>query len=120
MFATLAATLAMVAWAPTAGADDWWNEQPGIVRPDDRADARGPGAVVSADAGGSAVRPDDRPGPRRPEAAYEATPAAAAGLTDRFDWRDAGIGAAFAFGLVALRGGALLVARHRKASFATV
>jgi hypothetical protein len=43
--------------APAAQADDWYRGfETGIVRPDDRADVRGPGAAILE----SAVRPDDR------------------------------------------------------------
>lgn len=120
---TLAALVAaMAAAVPTAGADPWWNgEQVSTVRPDDRSGLRGPGTVESAGAAEQiALRPDDRPGPQGPGAVPDKTPVIVTSLADTFDWRDAGIGAAFAFGLLAVGGGVLLVIRYRKTSVATV
>ena len=58
ILAGLAVAIASVAvTAPAAHADDWYNGlETAIVRPDDRADARGPGAALGA----TVVRPDDR------------------------------------------------------------
>ena len=58
ILAGLAVAIASVAvTAPAAHADDWYNGlETAVVRPDDRADARGPGAALDA----TVVRPDDR------------------------------------------------------------
>jgi hypothetical protein len=102
------------AGAPTAGADPWWNdEQVSITRPDDRSGVRGPGAVESAPSTASIARPDDQPGPRGPGTVASEKPIIVTSFADAFDWIDAGIGAAFALGLIAVGGGALLVVRHR-------
>jgi hypothetical protein len=117
---TLAAVLAaLAAWAPTAGADPWWHdEQTSVTRPDDRSGVRGSGARVSAGPAEPIVRPDDRPGPQGPGTVSDERPVIVASLGDAFDWLDAGIGAAFALGLIAVGGGALLVLRHRRDSIA--
>jgi hypothetical protein len=104
--------------APVAQADDWYNDSgTAIVRPDDRAGARGPlvlhrsGYVVDP----GYVRPDDRAGAHGPGSAPAATPAHIVVSPTGFDWTDAGIGAGMAFGLILLGSGMLLVARrHRK------
>lgn len=70
------------------------------VRPDDRA-FRGVAPVPPV----SPVRPDDRADRRLLSVAAEALPTTA----DGFDWTDAGIGAAGAFGLVLLVAGASVV-----------
>jgi hypothetical protein len=81
--------------------------QPSAVRPDDRA-FRGPGAVPAA----AAVRPDDRADRSLPIGSVVALPTAGVG----FDWTDAGIGAAAAFGLVLVAAGVSLIGlRHRRA-----
>jgi hypothetical protein len=112
---TLAVVLAaLAAGAPTAGADPWWNdEQVSVTRPDDRSGARGPGALESAGSTASIARPDDRPGPLGPGMVSSERPIIVTSFADAFDWLDAGIGAAFALGLIAVGGGALLVVRHR-------
>jgi hypothetical protein len=74
--------------------------QPAAGRPDDRA-FRGVGLVPAA----SPVRPDARADQSLPTIAVEALPRTA----DGFDWSDAGIGAAGAFGLVLLVAGASVV-----------
>ena len=62
ILAGLAVAIASVAvTAPAAHADDWYNGlenglETAVVRPDDRSDARGPGAALGA----TVVRPDDR------------------------------------------------------------
>lgn len=71
--------------------------QPAAVRPDDRA-FRGVAPV-------SPVRPDDRADRSLLTIAVETLPTTA----DGFDWTDAGIGAAGAFGLVLLVAGASVV-----------
>jgi hypothetical protein len=70
-----------------------------LVRPDDRADR------TIAPAQPAAVRPDDRADRRLLTIGVEALPTTAEG----FDWTDAGIGAAGAFGLVLLVAGASVV-----------
>jgi hypothetical protein len=83
-----------------------------VVRPDDRAAHVSPVAQVAP-----AVLPDDRAGERGPGSAPAHIVVAAPG----FDWTDAGIGAAMAFGLILLGTGGLLVARrHRKPSVAAL
>ncbi|MGH3020976.1 MAG: hypothetical protein ACRDNR_12600 [Gaiellaceae bacterium] len=88
------------------------------VRPDDRADRRLPAADVEP---GRGAVPTSTPivGDDKGNVAwgidYEPTQVVIA--SDRFDWGDAGIGAAVAFGLVLLAGGASLVGRrHRRAA----
>ena len=85
------------------------------VRPDDRADRRLPGA---ADEPGLGTEPTKTPivgddkGNVRVGVEYAPT-----GGADGFNWGDAGIGAAAAFGLVLLAAGASLVERrHRRAA----
>lgn len=80
--------------APTAGQ--------AAARPDDRA-FRGVGVLIAAP-----VRPDDRADRSLPTIAVEALPTTA----DGFDWTDASIGAAGAFGLVLLVAGGSLVGLH--------
>ena len=76
-FVALAVVVAaLTVGAPIAGADPWFNDR-ASVRPDDRADARGPGAVAASGAAQSATRPDDRAGARGPGAV------ASAGATQR-------------------------------------
>ena len=87
------------------------------VRPDDRPEARGPGAIVVV--APTALRPDDRPAARGP--GVVASPAPIVIAPTGFDWTDAGIGFAAAFGIALLAGGFLLVARrHRRSSLAAV
>ncbi len=86
------------------------------LRPDDRA-THGPGAIAFESS--APVRPDDRAwrgiGPAPTIVPVESTSVRA----DGFDWADAGIGAAGAFGLgLLLVGGAVLaLRRQRVASF---
>ena len=90
---------------------------PTALRPDDRPEARGPGATVVVTA--TPVRPDDRPAARGP--GVVASPAPIVIAPTGFDWTDAGIGFAAAFGIALLAGGFLLVARrHRRSSLAAV
>ena len=87
------------------------------VRPDDRP-THGPG-LFATDSSSDVVRPDDRAwrgiGPAPTIVPVESTSVRA----DGFDWADAGIGAAGAFGLgLLLVGGAVLVLRRQRvASF---
>jgi hypothetical protein len=119
------------------------------VRPDDRAGAHGPGAAlpdesavrpddragrVSPGTGETAARPDDRgarvspvipsepavlPDDRAGVRGPGAAPPSIVIFPDGFDWTDAGIGAALAFGLVLLGSGMLLVARRHRRPTAT-
>ena len=118
---------ALTAGAPIAGADPWFNDRSSVVRPDDRAGARGPGALASADAAQRATRPDDRAGARGPGAVASATPPATrpddrAGArgpgalsqatstivvrpANTFDWGDAAIGGVSGMGFALLLAG---------------
>jgi hypothetical protein len=83
------------------------------VRPDDRP-THGPG-LFATDSSNSIVRPDDRAwrgiGPAPTSVPFESTSVRA----DGFDWADAGIGAAGAFGLgLLLVGGAVLALRRQR------
>ena len=79
-----------------------------VARPDDRA-THGPGAIEAARRD-AVLRPDDRADRRLPGAAPVAQPTSGEG----FDWIDAGVGAAVSFGLVLLiAGGSVLRLRHR-------
>ncbi len=83
-------------------------------RPDDRAEARGPGALVAS----SAIRPDDQAGTRGPGSIPPVVVAAGASA-DGFDWTDAGVGAVGAFGLALLVLGAHQVATRARSDHAT-
>ena len=74
---------------------------------------RGPGTAVVLP-----IRPDDRAEPRGPGIG----PSTVYAIDTRaFNWRDAGVGFGAATGLVLLAGGFLLVARrHRKSSLPAV
>jgi hypothetical protein len=54
-----------------------------------------------------------QPGPRGPGTVSSERTAIVTSFAGAFDWLDAGIGAAFAVGLIAVGGGALLVVRRR-------
>jgi hypothetical protein len=116
---------AITVGAPIAGADPWFND-PASVRPDDRAGARGPGALAgSTDAAQRATRPDDRAGARGPGAVASAGATLATRPDDRagargpgaispgtttvvvrsantFDWGDAAIGVVSGMGFALL------------------
>jgi hypothetical protein len=120
---------ALTAGAPIAGADPWFNDRSSVVRPDDRAGARGPGAPAYTDAAQRATRPDDRAGARGPGAVASAgaTPPATrpddrAGArgpgalspgtstivvrsVNTFDWGDAAIGVVSGMGFALLLAG---------------
>ncbi len=89
----------------------------GSTRPDDRA-THGPG-LFAADGSRDAIRPDDRAwrgvGPV-PTIVPTESPSV---RVDGFDWADAGIGAAGAFGLALLLAGgaAIVIRRQRVAAF---
>ena len=130
IFVTLAVVVAaLTVGAPIAGADDWFNDRPGVVRPDDRPGPRGPGALASTDAAQRATRPDDRAGARGPGAVASAGAAQRATRPDdragargpgaispgtstivvrsanTFDWGDAAIGVVSGMGFALLLGG---------------
>ncbi len=130
IFVTLAVVVAaLTVGAPIAGADDWFNDRSSVVRPDDRAGPRGPGALVSTDAAQRATRPDDRAGARGPGAVASAGAAQRATRPDdragargpgaispgtssivvrsanTFDWGDAAIGVVSGMGFALLLGG---------------
>jgi hypothetical protein len=98
-----AVALAVAALVPAGGA----TAADGAMRPDDRP-THGPGAVAQLDV---VVRPDDRADRRLPGASVGIVqPATAEG----FDWADAGIGAMATLGAVTvLAGGAIVAARRR-------
>ena len=130
IFVTLAVVVAaLTVGAPIAGADDWFNDRSSVVRPDDRAGPRGPGALASTDAAQRATRPDDRAGARGPGAVASAGAAQRATRPDdragargpgaisprtssivvraanTFDWGDAAIGVVSGMGFALLLGG---------------
>jgi hypothetical protein len=121
----LAASVILAAGAATAAGgtrpDDRATHGPGSIgiaqttapiRPDDRAN-HGPGAFVR-DTSSEIVRPDDRAwrgaGPA-PTVAIVESPSV---RVDGFDWADAGIGAAAAFGFGLLLVGASALVRRRQ------
>jgi hypothetical protein len=99
--ATSTALVGAALLAPAAWAD----------RPDDRPDARGPGAIAAQNAPG---RPDDRPGTRGPGAFAGATVVEPA--ESGFDWRDAAVGGVGGAGLALLvaGGGVLVLTQTRR------
>jgi hypothetical protein len=130
IFVALAVVVAaLTAGAPIAGADPWFNDRSSVVRPDDRAGARGPGALASADAAQRATRPDDRAGARGPGAVASAGATQPATRPDdragargpgavspgtstivvrsvnTFDWGDAAIGVVSGMGFALLLAG---------------
>ena len=116
-FTALAISLAVAAGASTAI---------GSTRPDDRA-THGPGAIVLEQQRSDAIRPDDRathgPGAIQLEQVTPAgqVPVVAASGSEAarlggFDWLDAGIGAAAAFGLGLIVAGSVVLARRRPRS----
>jgi hypothetical protein len=80
-------------------------------RPDDRGGMIGVGAVTAShvDVG----RPDDRAGARGPGAVTDETRPLAP-PDDRFDWGDAGVGAAGAFALALVSAALLALATHKQ------
>jgi hypothetical protein len=105
-FVALAVVIAtLTVGAPIAGADPWFNDRSSVVRPDDRAGARGPGAIASAGATTPATRPDDRAGPRGPGALSPGTSTIVVRSANTFDWGDAAIGAVSGMGFALLLAG---------------
>jgi hypothetical protein len=84
-------------------------------RPDDRAGPIGVGAVTYAD---SSIRPDDRPEPRGP-GSIPIVLVTSQPATDRFDWRDAGMGAVGALALALVLAGGLGLATRARRGHAT-
>jgi hypothetical protein len=106
--------------APVAQADDWFRyaapvEGSGqVLRPDDRAGIRGPGAVNSVGAENflaHGLRPDDRAGIRG-VGSVSNEPMLVRVTGDGFSWGDAGIGAASALALALLAGTSVLLLRR--------
>jgi hypothetical protein len=116
---------ALTVGAPIAGADPWFNDLSSAIRPDDRAGARGPGALASTAAAQPATRPDDRAGARGPGAVASAGATLATRPDDKagtrgpgaispgistivvrsantFDWGDAAIGVVSGMGFALL------------------
>jgi len=98
---------------PVAQADDWArdgiaaSEVAGSTHPDNRAEARGPGAIAAQQASSTPVRPDDRAGARGPGAL---TPTLVVESTSSgFDWSAAAIGMVGGMGAALLLTGALLL-----------
>jgi hypothetical protein len=76
-----------------------------VLRPDDRAEARGPGAIEASST--TAIRPDDRAEPRGPGSI---TTVEAVGSTSTgFDWNDAAIGGIGGAGMALLLTGCLFL-----------
>ena len=104
---------------PVAHADDWARDRieasgvAGSTHPDNRAEARGPGAIAAAAPTTSgAARPDDRGDTRGPGAVTASRVPASA--PNDFDWRDAAIGGLGGLGLaLVLAGGLFLVVSQR-------
>ncbi len=87
-------------------------ETASIVRPDDRATARGPDPLALEVRAQTAVRPDDRAGTRGPGPALVVPTTPGPSDDSRFDWSAAAIGASSALMLVLLIGVSLVSARH--------
>ena len=98
---------------PVAQADDWardglsTSEVARSTRPDDRAAARGPGAIAAQQAASTPVRPDDRAGARGPEA-LTPTPVVES-RSSGFDWSAAAIGMVSGMGAALLLTGGLFL-----------
>src|SRR6188472_3774020 len=81
---------------PVAQADDWASdgiaasEVADSTHPDNRAEARGPGAIAAQQAASTPVRPDDRAGARGPGALT--SPPVVESTSSGFDWSSAAIG----------------------------
>lgn len=106
---------ALTAGAPIAGADPWFDDRSSVVRPDDRAGARGPGAVAAANATPPATRPDDRAEARGPGALSPGTSTIVVRSANTFDWGDATIGVVSGMGFALLLAGlAVLTVVTRK------
>ena len=83
----------------------------GEVRPDDRAGARGPGALGSVTIAGAVGHPDNRTGTRGPGSVDKVVVATA---STGFDWGDAFIGSLGGLGTaLLLTGGVILLASQR-------
>jgi hypothetical protein len=78
-----------------------------VVRPDDRAEARGPGAFAQEQPS-TIVRPDDRAEPRGPGAIEQPT-IVVSRTSGGFDWGDAFVGAMGGLGMALLLTGALFL-----------
>src|SRR5262245_42179599 len=110
--------------APVAQADDWAkdgiaaSEVAGSTHPDNRAEARGPGAIAAQQAASTPVRPDDRDGARGP-GALTPTPVVES-TSSGFDWNAAVIGMVGGMGAALLLTGAmfLLLGQRSRASTA--
>jgi hypothetical protein len=78
------------------------------TRPDDRAGARGPGAIEQPHTVSTSTRPDDRAGTRGPGAIEQPTIVVTQSSTG-FDWGDAFVGALGGIGTALLLTGALFL-----------
>jgi hypothetical protein len=87
-------------------------DRPNIVststRPDDRAGMRGPGAIEQPNTVSTSTRPDDRAGTRGPGALEQPTVVVTQSSTG-FDWGDAFVGALGGIGTALLLTGALFL-----------
>ena len=98
---------------PVAQADDWArdgiaaSEVAGSTHPDNRAEARGPGAIAAQQAASTPVHPDDRAGARGP-GALTPTPVVES-TSSGFDWSAAAIGMVGGMGAALLLTGALFL-----------
>jgi hypothetical protein len=120
VFAVALASLAIA--APAAQADDWYRGSTPSRTEATTLSAHDYQVLkqmyesthVEGTATTTATRPDDRSGIRGPGEADARQPVSTIEPVG-FDWTDAGIGAAMAFGLLLLASGAVLVARrHRR------
>ena len=78
------------------------------TRPDDRAGMRGPGAIEQPNTVSTSIRPDDRAGTRGPGAIEQPTVVVTHSSTG-FDWGDAFVGALGGIGTALLLTGALFL-----------
>ena len=78
------------------------------IRPDDRAGMRGPGAIDQPSAVSTSTRPDDRAGSRGP-GAFEQPTVVVTHSSTGFDWGDAFVGALGGIGMALLLTGALFL-----------
>ena len=102
IFVALAVVVALSVGAPIVGADPWFNDRSSVVRPDDRAGPRGPGAFASTYAAQPAMRPDDKAGTRGPGAVSPGTATIVVRSANTFDWGDAAIGVVSGMGFALL------------------
>jgi hypothetical protein len=90
--------------------------QPGATRPDDRAGTRGPSTPTALRSRGAAMPvllSEHGAGQNTTQALAAVQPSAVTIVEPgAFDWGDAGVGAAGAFGLTLLACGLLIVSRH--------